>query len=340
MKKQILLITCLLIVLSGCRQLPTDTEIPTLDATALNQTAVFRVTADYEMTQSALPTATLPPANTSTPIATIERTRSSASTPTPEIACNKAAAGNPFDITIPDGTKMMPNASFSKTWRLKNVGSCTWTRQYGVIFFSGNSLSAFQTHYLLQEVNPGGIIDITIDMQAPAIPGNYQSNWMLQDAEGDFFGIGPNGDAPFWVQIEVVNPATETPLPTIMVTATPRVYLEGTVVLGLGDQFDLDANIINPQDNTQADFLYQGGDLVPIRLTPINSTQWFKLDEGVPEYADCLNADLNDEILALDDQSFGDGICAQTSDGRLARLVIDQLSGDQITITYLVWSKP
>ncbi len=127
MKKSIFLISCLIIALSACNQAATDTQIPTLDPTALIETAVYRATADFILTQSAMPTPTMASDSTWTPIPTIDRTRPPAQTPTSEIACNQAAAGNPIDITIPDGTKMTPNESFAKTWRLENVGSCTWT---------------------------------------------------------------------------------------------------------------------------------------------------------------------------------------------------------------------
>ena len=340
MKKRFLFLCLLLIALSACNRQPTDTEIAPLNPTALNQTAVYLATADFILTQSAMPTATLAPDSTSTPITTMDRTRPAVQSSTPEINCNQAAAGNPIDITIPDGTEMTLNENFSKTWRLKNVGSCTWTRQYAVIFFSGNSLRALHTHYLLQEVEPGDVIDITVDMIAPDTPGFYQSNWMLKDGEGEFFGIGPNGDAPFWVQIEVVPMATETPQPTIMVTGTPQVYLEGTVVLGLGDQLDLDASIINPQDNTQSDILYQTGDLAPILFSPLNGTQLAVFNTGVSEYSDCLNANMSEEILSFNAQSLEASICFQSSEGRIGRFGIDQTSGDQITISFLIWTGP
>jgi hypothetical protein len=134
-----------------------------------------------------------------------------------------AAAGHPIDVTIPDGTVMAPGESFSKTWRLENVGSCTWTRFYAVVFFSGNSLNAHQTNYLPAEVEPGETIDLTVDMEAPMEAGEYQSNWMLSNADGELFGIGPNGDAPFWARIIVVPSETETPTPTN--TPTPEVTL-------------------------------------------------------------------------------------------------------------------
>src|SRR5512135_3467629 len=41
------------------------------------------------------------------------------------------------DVTVPDGTRFSPGAAFTKTWRLKNVGTCTWSTSYTLVFSSG-----------------------------------------------------------------------------------------------------------------------------------------------------------------------------------------------------------
>jgi len=340
MKKRLLTISCMLLALAACTQLPTETEIPPFDPAALNQTAAYLATADFYQTQSAIPTATLPPAITWTPIPTIDRPRPLAKSPTLDVPCNQAAPGNPIDITIPDGTKLTPSEGFSKTWRLKNVGSCTWTRQYAIEFFSGNSMEARYTQYLKQEVEPGDVIDLTVDMVAPDLPGVYQSNWMLKDREGEIFGIGPNGDAPFWVQIEVVPISTATPQPTVVVTGTPMVFKEGTVGLGLGDQFDFDEKLINPQDSNLADVRYQTGDLTPILLSVLNGTKWALFEEGQPEYSDCENASMTDETLGFDESPILSSVCFRSSEDRIGWFELDQITGEQITISFLVWSTP
>ncbi|MFN2304432.1 MAG: NBR1-Ig-like domain-containing protein, partial [Anaerolineales bacterium] len=199
MIKKFLFVYFLALVLVGCGSISSTDEVPTLDSTKLNKTAVSAATAAFLQTESMLPTATLTLVSTWTPAPTIDRTRPPLLSPTPEIPCNRAAAGRPIDVTIPDGTIMAPGEIFSKTWRLENVGSCAWTRLYTLTFFSGNSMNAIHNHNLFQEVPPGSSIDLTVDMVAPQTSGIYQSNWMLQDAHGGMFGIGPNSVAPFWV---------------------------------------------------------------------------------------------------------------------------------------------
>jgi len=63
-------------------------------------------------------------------------------------------------------------------------------------------MGAHQSNYLNAEVLPGQSIDVSVEFIAPSEPGTYQSNWMLQSQNGDLFGLGPNGDAPFWVRIQ------------------------------------------------------------------------------------------------------------------------------------------
>jgi len=87
------------------------------------------------------------------------------------VPCNLAAPGNPIDITIPDGTSLRPEEAFSKTWRLKNAGACTWTREYAVVWFSGESFGVPERLPLSNPVSTGETVDITIDMRAPLQSG-------------------------------------------------------------------------------------------------------------------------------------------------------------------------
>lgn len=116
-------------------------------------------------------------------------------------ACNKAQFVQ--DITVPDGTVLPAGAAFRKTWRLLNVGSCTWTENYGLVFFSGDRLHVRPGYRLNRVVRPGDAVDVSADFVAPATPGRYRGNWMLIDASGVRFGIGPYGNNPFWVDIRV-----------------------------------------------------------------------------------------------------------------------------------------
>src|SRR5512134_797366 len=46
------------------------------------------------------------------------------------------------DVTIPDGTRFSPGTTFTKTWRLRNIGTCTWTTAYTMVFDSGTQMGS------------------------------------------------------------------------------------------------------------------------------------------------------------------------------------------------------
>ena len=139
------------------------------------------------------------------PRATPDTGKDPTGTLTPTRVCNLAAAGRPIDVTIPDDTRVGPGDSFVKTWRLVNMGSCTWTRGYAAVWFSGMAMGGQREESLRRSVSPQESVDISVEMSAPLLTGEYQSNWKLRDEAGNFFGIGPAGNSPFWVRIEVVE---------------------------------------------------------------------------------------------------------------------------------------
>lgn len=116
-------------------------------------------------------------------------------------ACDRAAFV--ADITVPDGTFFSPGAAFTKTWRLKNVGSCSWKTDYRLVYYSGERMNASTTLTLPRQVNPGETVDLTVDLIAPLTAGTYRGSWVLSNAGGALFGIGARATMPFWVQINV-----------------------------------------------------------------------------------------------------------------------------------------
>jgi hypothetical protein len=140
-------------------------------------------------------TANIPPANT----ATSQPPTSTSAPPTATISCDIAEFV--ADVTIPDDTIMTPGQTFTKTWRLKNVGACSWTTAYAVVFFDGNSMSGPTTQALTGNVNPGQTVDVSVNLTAPNTPGTYRGNYRLRNASGVLF-------AKFYVEIKVQNPTS------------------------------------------------------------------------------------------------------------------------------------
>ncbi|MBI3738755.1 MAG: hypothetical protein HY258_06885, partial [Chloroflexi bacterium] len=110
------------------------------------------------------------------------------------------------DVTVPDGTAFSPGATFIKTWRLKNVGSCTWTTSYSLVFASGEQMGGPASVALPQSVAPGQTVDISVTLTAPSAPGTYTGFWQFKNASGILFGIGSTANKTWWVKIQVNAP--------------------------------------------------------------------------------------------------------------------------------------
>ena len=131
--------------------------------------------------------------------------------PTSTLGCDRAQFIG--DVSVPDGSTFTPNASFTKTWRLKNTGACTWTTAYSLVFASGNRMSGPDS-FLPLAVVPGQTIDLVINLTAPNLAGSYRGYWQLKNASGGLFGIGTNANDPFFVDINVSGTAVISPTPT------------------------------------------------------------------------------------------------------------------------------
>ncbi len=139
-------------------------------------------------------------------------------------ACN--AASFVADVTVPDGSSFPAGTSFTKTWRLMNSGTCTWTTAYSLVFSSGAQMGAPASVALPNSVAPGQTLDLTLSLTAPAVAGHYRGDWLLADASAVHFGLGAGADSPFWVDINVSGTAGASPTPV-----TTGLALNGVVRL-------------------------------------------------------------------------------------------------------------
>ena len=105
------------------------------------------------------------------------------------------------DVTIPDDTPLAPGQSIEKIWRVRNIGTCTWTTGYAIVFAGGHRLSGPTARALPSAVVPGQTVDLRLRLAAPTTPGTYRGYWQLRNEHGKHFGMGEDGDLPFWVQI-------------------------------------------------------------------------------------------------------------------------------------------
>ncbi len=163
-------------------------------------TRVPSATPTVSSTATLLPTltATLPPPPvTSTPAPT----NTPAVVPSTTTDCIDKAAFV-ADVTIPDETLVPTQFAFTKTWRIKNVGTCTWGAGYQLVFGRGNILGAPPASPL-PAAAPGAQIDVSINLVSPAQGGKYAGDWQFQNATGKRFGVNSHGEDFIFVIIKV-----------------------------------------------------------------------------------------------------------------------------------------
>lgn len=181
-------------------------------------------TVEAQLTQNALLVASTPAPATSLPTATdlpplVEATV--ALPPTPQAVDTPSDSASPVavcdaarfvtDVTVQDGTQFSPGAAFTKTWRLKNTGSCAWSSSYALVFDSGDAMGGPGSMALPGNVAPGQEIDISVALVAPAKAGTYRGYWRLRNAAGEMLPVEKGyGGRSFFVEIQVKGNSTDT----------------------------------------------------------------------------------------------------------------------------------
>lgn len=142
------------------------------------------------------------PLPSATPIPSIVIVPSSTATPVPGL-CDQAQFIK--DITISDGALLPAGASFTKIWRIKNVGHCTWSEDYALRYVDGDFMGVSKTYPFNDTVSPGETVDVAVTLTAPNKSGNAKSYWMLSNESNQLFGFGENAQKAFWVNINLIK---------------------------------------------------------------------------------------------------------------------------------------
>jgi len=157
----------------------------------------------------ALPTATAAPLPSATPLSTNTPAAKPTATPRP---CNQGAF---VSETVPDDTPFDAGQAFTKSWRLKNTGTCTWSPTYKLAFHSGDQLGAPASVSLGKYVAPGEQVDILVNMKAPDKAGTYTGYWRMQADDNSRF-------SQVYVRIKVKSAAFA--VTSVKLTASPASF--------------------------------------------------------------------------------------------------------------------
>jgi hypothetical protein len=101
------------------------------------------------------------------------------------------------DITIPDGTLVEPGETITKTWRIRNDGTCTWTSAFvwEQVNYDDTVLKASsRTMPMPTDIAPGDTYDISVQLTLPANAklGSLQvARFQMRSPGGGLFGTHP-----------------------------------------------------------------------------------------------------------------------------------------------------
>ena len=290
-------------------------------------------TVAAQLTQVAIQQTIAPPQATNTPAPPTDTPHPPVTdTPAPPTVTSTPACTDLVafvsDITVPDNTYFASSTSFTKTWRLKNAGTCTWTTSYALVFDSGNIMGGPTSQNLAGNVAPGANVDLSVVLTSPASNGTHRGNWKLRNDRGTIFGL--SGGGPFYVQI-IVGP---TP------TSGPSVYKTAQFYVRESFHGDLDAGA-EVTSGANPDFWYQTVSAAERYLTPKSGAK-FRLMAAVPDYEDCEDASLTSNQIDLSALPEGIWFCYKTNDDRYGRFTIDKFDdpgGESMYIDMRTWNK-
>ena len=217
MVKKLIIVTALTAMfLSACSalgQAPTETLAPTATATSVVAPTTAPVTE--------------PPV--ATDAVTLEATATASPTPEPPRPTNVPGCTNSAsfvaDVTIPDNTEVEGGATFVKTWRIANTGTCIWGSDYTLTHYSDERLGA-PASVPLGTTYPGQTLDISVSLTAPNSVGAHRGNFVIKNPAGLIIKV--NDDSRLWLIIQVKNtvaataPATATTAPGTAAQATAQ----------------------------------------------------------------------------------------------------------------------
>jgi hypothetical protein len=117
---------------------------------------------------------------------------------TPQVACEDNLSFK-NDLTIPDGTVVVPSSTIDKRWEVVNSGTCNWNEQYRLRQTAGPDLG-LPKNQGLYPARSGSQAVIRIVLTAPTKTDKYHIVFQAANPEGQLFGD------PIYMDIQVSNP--------------------------------------------------------------------------------------------------------------------------------------
>ncbi|MEL6524589.1 MAG: NBR1-Ig-like domain-containing protein [Chloroflexota bacterium] len=184
------------IILSACALGAPENEAtiePTLTPFAIATEATAEVTETVTPTNTAMPTVT--------------STRTVTTTNTSGNSCTNDLTFI-ADMSVPDGTSVVAGSTITKTWRVRNDGTCAWNSNYTFRQIGGEALTGATISPSI--VGAGQQVDLTVTLTVGDDVANYDDDECATFRMFNPAGVA-FGDSPF-VEVEIL--IADSPNPT------------------------------------------------------------------------------------------------------------------------------
>ena len=137
------------------------------------------------------------------------------------------------DISVPDGTNIQAGSTFTKTWRVRNAGTCTWNSYYTLRQTGGTKItfSSFSNPNI-PYVAPGQTVDLSVSLRLSTSVANgqtYRADFNLFDSHGNSF--------PTNIFV-LVHAVVYQPPPPTCTNAVTVVSYPSSITVQKGQQFN------------------------------------------------------------------------------------------------------
>jgi len=249
-KRILVLAACLMVITIACEVsfFPTSTGEEELTSADIAMTSQVQLQTSVAQTVEALGPIGEPDDSDGSDSAEDITSIDGTPTQTP-LPCNKP---NFQSETIPDDSEFEPGENFTKTWTVRNDGTCAWTTDYRLVFTSGDQMNGPSAKAFSNTINPGENVTLSVGLTAPASDGTYTGTWVIEANDGERFGN-------YWTTI-VVGDAKEESGTNFKVTSVDFSSSEQMKVGFCPHMFNLQAEItVNEKGTVKYHWIVSNG---------------------------------------------------------------------------------
>ena len=109
------------------------------------------------------------------------------------------------DVTYPDNTNVQASETITKTWEIRNQGTCTWGSGYELKFASGSFPQVVSLTEPFPDVAPSDSVELSVLLTVPGSLGTHSGVWVIQRPEGDNVEVQDGKAFDLWAIVRVVG---------------------------------------------------------------------------------------------------------------------------------------